>query len=353
MYVSVKRLQDFLLRPETQLKGILNENSRKNRFQKDSFKEEEKEKAEKEEDKIAYDSYAIASNDCTMFDRNHRKYLDTVTNDENGIKTIAHTKEMYAGPGERIHNIKSNRKFIRLENVTAVWRRHIERSQMSGIFEMSTEIGPGLCAIIGKVGSTKSTLLNVILGELAVDVGTITINGSLSYAAQEPWLFDSTIRDNIVFVEDFDERRYKRVIEVCALERDFELLPKGDASIVGERGLTLSGGQKARINLARAIYRQADIYLLDDPLSAVDANVGRHIFEKCIQEFLGGDKICVLVTHQLQYLRNVNHILLMERGRIEAEGPFDTLEKFKKELLHEVEESSIDNAMDSVKKRVI
>lgn len=347
MYVSVKRLQDFLLRPETQPKVVINSNTK----QKDLFSKEPE--AEESEGKVnmAYDD-EIASNKNEMFDKSHRKYSDTITNHGNGIETIAYTKRIYTGPGKRIQNISNNRKFIRLENVTAVWQRHIEPTQMNGIFDVNAEIEPGLCVIIGQVGSGKSTLLNTVLDELVVDVGTITINGSLSYATQEPWLFDSTIRDNIVFVEDFDERRYNRVINACALERDFELLPQGDESIVGERGLSLSGGQKARINLARAIYRQADIYLLDDPLSAVDSNVGRHIFEKCLIEFLA-DKICVLVTHQLQYLKDVNHVILMNGGRIEAEGPFNTLQKFNKELLNEVEESNIDNAVDSVKKQVI
>lgn len=356
--MSVKRLQDFLLRPETQPKGIVTEEPSKTRKDSSSGDEEEI-KVEKNginggKDNMAYSECIKSQNTDEIFDKNHRKYLDTTTNYENGIKTIAFTKRASTfGDGERIQTISNHQKFIRFENVTAVWQRHIERTQMNGIFDMSTEIGPGLCAIIGQVGSSKSTLLNVIMGELSVDVGTITISGSLSYASQEPWLFDSTIRDNIVFVEDFDEQRYKRVIKVCALERDFEQLPNGDASIVGERGISLSGGQKARINLARACYRKADVYLLDDPLSAVDAHVGRHIFEKCIMEFLGEEnKICVLVTHQLQYLSNVNHVILMNRGQIEAEGPFRTLQKINKDLLNQVEESSIDKSVDDIKMKV-
>lgn len=350
MYVSIKRLKNFLLRPETQPKGIVTENPSKKR--EDSQSEEEVDHEEGGKDNMALNECITSPNNNGIFDKNHHKYLDTTTNPQNGVKTIAYTKRVSTlTDGIRIQNVSNRQKFIRFENVTAVWQRHIERSQMNGIFDVSTEIGPGLCAIIGQVGSSKSTLLNVVLGELAIDVGTITINGSLSYASQEPFLFDSSIRDNIVFVEDFDERRYKRVIKVCALERDFELLPHGDASIVGERGISLSGGQKARINLARAIYRDADIYLLDDPLSAVDAHVGRHIFEQCIMEFLGDEnKICVLVTHQLQYLRNVNHVILMDGGQIEAEGPFNKIQKFNKDLLNQVEESSIDNAVDSIKK---
>lgn len=348
VYVSIKRLRDFLLRSETQPKCIVTENTN------EGAEEEEVVDEEGENDNMAFNGSITLPNDNEIFEKHHRKYLDTTTNPENGVQTIAYTERIStACDGQRIQIASDGQAFIRLENVTAVWQRHIERSQMNGIFDMSTEIGPGLCAIVGQVGSGKSTLLNVILGELAVDAGTLTINGSLSYASQEPWLFDSSIRDNIVFVEDFDEWHYKRVVKVCALERDFELLPRGDASIVGERGISLSGGQKARINLARAIYRKADIYLFDDPLSAVDAHVGRHIFDECITEFLAGEnKICVLVTHQLQYLRNVNHVLLMNGGQIEAEGPFNTLQKFNKELLSQVEESSIDKAAESIKMKV-
>lgn len=111
---------------------------------------------------------------------------------------------------------------------------------------------------------------------------------------------------------------------MCSLERDLEILPNGDQTIIGERGINLSGGQKARVNLARAIYKEADIYLLDDPLSAVDAHVGKNIFENCIQGYLA-DKICVLVTHQLQYLKAIENIVLMNMGRVEAVGSYEKL----------------------------
>lgn len=109
------------------------------------------------------------------------------------------------------------------------------------------------------------------------------------------------------------------VVKRCALERDFSLLPHGDKTIVGERGVSLSGGQRARINLARAVYKQADIYLLDDPLSAVDTHVGKQLFEDCIAGYLR-TKMCILVTHQLQYLKEVDHIIILENGVIKAEG---------------------------------
>lgn len=159
-----------------------------------------------------------------------------------------------------------------------------------------------------------------------MDSGDCQINGSISYASQETWLFEGTVRSNIIFIEDFNPIRYKEVVRVCGLERDLKLMPNGDMTAVGERGISLSGGQKARINLARAVYKQADIYLLDDPLSAVDSHVGKNLFHECIREFLK-DKICVLVTHQLQYLKNVNHLLLMYHGRVESQGAYGDVQQ--------------------------
>lgn len=258
-------------------------------------------------------------------------------------------------PRKRIHNADSLKHFISLEGVTAVWKRNeiAKIRQLNGVFNLNATIEPGLVAIVGPVGSGKSTLLNVILGELDLDEGLLTVNGSISYAPQEPWIFSGSVRSNIVFVEDFDEKRYRAVVTACALERDFELLPQGDATEVGEQRSSLSGGQKARVSLARAIYRRADIYLLDDPLSAVDAHVGKHIYEQCINEFLA-DKMCVLVTHQLQYLANVNHVILMNQGSIEAQGPFRTLEQLNYETLAlSQQEDGEQSVIDSFPNKVI
>nr|CAD7399248.1 unnamed protein product [Timema cristinae] len=188
-------------------------------------------------------------------------------------------------------------------------------------------LAPGrLLAIIGPVGAGKSSIVQAILGELPATSGSVTVKGKLSYASQEPWLFAGTVRSNITFGEPYLEDRYKEVILICALERDLELLPHGDMTVVGDRGVSLSGGQRARINLARTVYRCADVYILDDPLSAVDTHVGKHLFEKCISGFLR-DKSCILITHQLQYLEHVHHIIIINEGRIEAEGAFSKLQE--------------------------
>lgn len=181
-----------------------------------------------------------------------------------------------------------------------------------------------LVAVIGPVGAGKSSLIQTVLGELPPESGTVKVNGTLSYASQEPWLFTGTVRQNILFGLAMDKSRYRQVVKKCALERDFELLPYGDKTIVGERGASLSGGQKARISLARAVYRKADIYLLDDPLSAVDTHVGRHLFDQCMRGYLR-DNIVLLVTHQLQFLEQADLIVIMDKGKISAKGTYESM----------------------------
>ncbi|XP_023170245.2 probable multidrug resistance-associated protein lethal(2)03659 isoform X2 [Drosophila hydei] len=183
-----------------------------------------------------------------------------------------------------------------------------------------------LVAVIGPVGAGKSSLIQAILGELRAEAGEVKLNGRCSYAAQEPWLFCASVRDNILFGQPLDRQRYRTVVKMCALERDFELLDQGDKTIVGERGASLSGGQKARISLARAVYRKADVYLLDDPLSAVDTHVGRHLFEKCMREFLRR-KLVILVTHQLQFLEHADLIVIMDKGRVLDIGTYEHMLK--------------------------
>lgn len=235
-------------------------------------------------------------------------------------KTVAKkSPEMHS---KRTQNVLSSEKCVRFENVTAAWN-HFLGNHTNGIFDVNLEIKSGLCAIVGPTGCGKSTLLNVILGELDVNSGSVMINGTISYASQTPWIFEDSIRNNIVFVEDFDEKRYKKVVDVCALKQDFKFLPQGDMTIVSEGGTSLSGGQRARINLARAIYKQSDIYLLDSPLSALDTHVAKHIFEKCFKQFLRG-KVCVLVTHQLEHLNNVQQVIALNNGRIDINGSFES-----------------------------
>ncbi|XP_031344007.1 probable multidrug resistance-associated protein lethal(2)03659 isoform X3 [Photinus pyralis] len=188
-----------------------------------------------------------------------------------------------------------------------------------------------LTALIGAVGCGKSSLFQVIQGELRLSIGQLCVNGSLSCAPQEAWIFSASIRQNILFGSEMDEERYMKVIDCCALETDLKLFPHGDQTIVGERGASLSGGQKARINLARCVYKKADIYLLDDPLSAVDSRVGNHIFENCIRAFLN-EKTVLLATHQLQYLAYVDYVIALDEGAVQMQSSEKELEASKFDL---------------------
>jgi len=211
-----------------------------------------------------------------------------------------------------------------LEKVTAKWNKDENENTLSNI---NMTLKPGhLAAIIGPVGSGKSSIIQAVLGELPNSEGKISVNGSLSYSPQEAWVFGGSIRQNILFGKAFDKELYQKVIECCALVHDINQWEFGDKTLVGERGVALSGGQKARVTLARAIYREADIYLLDDPLSAVDAHVGKHLFQKCIQGFLK-NKTVVLVTHQLQYLQEADEIVVLKQGKVEERGTFQHLIK--------------------------
>ncbi|XP_023241663.1 multidrug resistance-associated protein 4-like [Centruroides sculpturatus] len=208
---------------------------------------------------------------------------------------------------------------IRMDSVTAAWKKGTEPT----LKEISFNVLPGeLVSVIGPVGSGKTSLLMSVLGEIPITSGEVSVKGRISYSSQEAWVFNATIRENILFSEEYQEDKYRKVLHITALEKDISLFPKGDLTIVGERGVIMSGGQKARINLARALYLDADIFLLDDPLSAVDVPVAKHIFEKCIMEYLK-DKICILVTHQVQFLNCASKILALNKDAENNQTPRD------------------------------
>ncbi|CAH1738396.1 unnamed protein product, partial [Aphis gossypii] len=239
-------------------------------------------------------------------------------------------------------------------NVSAKWTASQANNTLENIH---LTINPNrLVAIVGPVGAGKSSLLQAILQELPLIKGSISLRGVVSYASQEPWLFAGSVKQNILFGSPMDEKRYDKVIEVCALMLDLEQFPHGDRTIVGEKGISLSGGQKSRINLARAIYKQADIYLLDDPLSAVDTEVGKHLFEKCINDYLK-EKTCILITHQIQYLINVEHIVIMENAKILAEGSYKQLREsgsyFTKNIEYSSETSILSNVIDKTSADIV
>ncbi|XP_061290366.1 ATP-binding cassette sub-family C member 4-like isoform X2 [Bos javanicus] len=206
---------------------------------------------------------------------------------------------------------------VDVQDFTAFWEKESGSPTLQGL---SFTVRPGeLLAVIGPVGIGKSSLLSAVLGELPPSQGKVSVLGRIAYVSQQPWIFSGTVRSNILFGKKYEKQRYEEVIRACALEEDLQSFEDRDLTEIGDRGTTLSGGQKARINLARAVYQDADIYLLDDPLSAVDAEVSRHLFEQCICQLLT-EKITILVTHHLQYLEGATQILILKDGRMVQKG---------------------------------
>ncbi|XP_055282538.1 ATP-binding cassette sub-family C member 4 isoform X2 [Moschus berezovskii] len=208
---------------------------------------------------------------------------------------------------------------VNVQDFTAFWDKASDTPTLQGL---SFTVRPGeLLAVVGPVGAGKSSLLSALLGELPPSQGQVSVHGRIAYVSQQPWVFSGTVRSNILFGKKYEKERYEKVIKACALKKDLQLLEDGDLTVIGDRGTTLSGGQKARVNLARAVYQDADIYLLDDPLSAVDAEVSRHLFELCICQALH-EKIRILVTHQLQYLKAASQILILKDGKMVQKGTY-------------------------------
>ncbi|KAJ2609708.1 hypothetical protein H4S08_003934 [Coemansia sp. RSA 1365] len=180
-----------------------------------------------------------------------------------------------------------------------------------------------LVAVIGRVGSGKSSLVSAILGDMVKCAGSVSIRGNVAYVPQQAWIMNATLRDNILFGSRYNQGFYDRVIEACALRQDIDMLPAGDMTEIGEKGITLSGGQKARVSLARAVYARADVYILDDPLAAVDAHVGKHIFTHVLgPQGMLKSRARVLVTNAVQYLNSVSKIVMLREGQIVEQDTF-------------------------------
>ncbi|KAI9109391.1 hypothetical protein K1719_019445 [Acacia pycnantha] len=179
-------------------------------------------------------------------------------------------------------------------------------------------------AVCGKVGAGKSSLIHAILGEMPKISGTVKVGGNIAYVSQTSWIQSGTIRDNILFSKPMEKTRYENAIKVCALDKDINAFSHGDLTEIGQRGINLSGGQKQRIQLARAVYNDADIYLLDDPFSAVDAHTAAILFNDCVMTALR-EKTVILVTHQLEFLAQVDKIFVMEGGIVTESGCYEDL----------------------------
>ncbi|KAF9472565.1 multidrug resistance-associated ABC transporter [Pholiota conissans] len=179
--------------------------------------------------------------------------------------------------------------------------------------------------IVGRVGSGKSSVLQALIGEMRRTRGDVAFGGNVSYAPQIHWIRNASLRENVLFGQPDDEDRFREIIRACSLERDLEMLPNGEDTEIGEKGINLSGGQKARVSLARAAYSNSDIVLLDDPLSAVDAYVGKLILENCLLHGPLANRTRILVTHALHVLDKTDYVYVMDNGIIIEQGTYAEL----------------------------
>jgi ATP-binding cassette subfamily C (CFTR/MRP) protein 4 len=222
---------------------------------------------------------------------------------------------------------------ISLRNVTVIL------ADKKILSDVNFDIKKGLTVLTGNTGSGKSVLVMTLLKQYEITEGTLLIEGRLSYASQDSWLFPSTIRQNILFGERYNVQRYQQVLKVCALHHDFNSFEFGDDTVVADRGINLSKGQRTRISLARAIYRESDIYLLDDCLSSLDPLVADFIFKNCIRKFLA-DKLVVLITYNENFIRQADNVINMNQN-----GPIVSI-KASTEAIEEIEnESPIENVL--------
>ena len=225
---------------------------------------------------------------------------------------------------------KKRKGSIKLTNVTCKVNTENTSLVKSLSFEAKDD---DFLVITGPVGSGKSTFLSVIAGEMPVTEGNVQCCGTTAYVPQMPWVFSGTLRENILFGRPFDSDKFIQTIRACALEEDIQGFPDKDQAIVGERGDTLSGGQQVRIGLARAVYADCDIYLLDNPLAALDMNVSIHIFKHCILGLLS-NKVRLMVSHQESHMKFSNQVIVLHNGSMIDKGTF--MELKEKETLKEI-----------------
>lgn len=394
--VSMKRLENFIRESEVNSENLIKEESNEIAIKIDNISftwgkpnEEKEEEKEKKDDKkvnkktkvnpidknISTKDTKINSENESFINDTNKSNLDQseITNNKtfdniNGIndKSIIIINE----EKEKINSNNENKDTINIKGnetksfVTPVLKNiniEIKKGEFVGIFG---EVGSGKSSLIQSIMNNLLIFENLKANEIEInkentndkveDNKKIAINGSLSYTAQSPWIQNETIENNIIFFSPFDEKRYKEVIKVSQLEADLEILPGKDKTEIGEKGINLSGGQKARVSLARSIYAQKDIYLFDDPISALDADVGKKVFNECFMRYLS-EKTRILVTHNIQYLRNFDRILWLSEGEIAYNGNFEGLEneKIYKEFTKDLKNLVISKKNENERKKSI
>ena len=254
----------------------------------------------------------------TSSDRSSKKETEIEDENPSEMKRSSEDSQKTVGGASTADELQ-DQKTLRVRNLA---HKQMDREDSYTLqdIEFCTP-GNSLTVITGSVGSGKSTLLSVIAGEVLCTHGEVSCRGTLAYVPQTAWAFSGTIRDNILFGLPYDDSKYIRVIEACALTDDIQQFPDTDQTLVGQRGVVLSGGQRARISLARAVYANADVYLLDDPLSAVDLRVGQHIFEKCIKQLLR-NKTRMMTSHHEDHMKDADEVIVLCKGRVLEKGSF-------------------------------
>lgn len=246
----------------------------------------------------------------------------------------------------RSETVEAGEESVRIRDGTFTWNKNEERNVLHDI-NFTAHKGELSC-IVGRVGAGKSSMLQSLLGDIYKLKGEVVVRGATAYVAQSPWVMNATVRENIVFGHRWDAGFYERTIHACALTEDFATLPDGDETQVGERGISLSGGQKARLTLARAVYARADIYLLDDVLSAVDSHVGRHIIDHVLgPKGLLATKTRILATNSIPVLLEAHFIVLLRDGRIIERGTYEQLMAMKGEIAALIKTASSEESSGS------
>ncbi|KAI3985480.1 hypothetical protein MKX01_033794 [Papaver californicum] len=232
------------------------------------------------------------------------------------VSCFLHQKDIQAN---YIKELPSTSKVaIDIQNGNFSW----SSSETPTLKDVNLQVVNGMMVgVCGTVGSGKSSLLSCILGEMKNLSGEIRLRGRKAYVSQSPWIQSGNIEENILFGKEMDREKYGRVLEACSLEKDLDVLPFGDQTIIGERGINLSGGQKQRIQIARALYQDAEIYLFDDPFSALDAHTGTHLYKECLLNFLKS-KTVIYTTNQVEFLPSADLILVLKEGKITQSGTY-------------------------------
>ncbi|KAI8916137.1 P-loop containing nucleoside triphosphate hydrolase protein [Gorgonomyces haynaldii] len=264
-----------------------------------------------------------------LFSKGYQMTSDAIVSANRIERYLKQAPKLEVEPGPTINALNDPRVMVYLKEATFSWNPFSKEAQ-SCLKKVELKLRKGeLTGVCGPVGSGKSSLIYAILGELHLQSGSLGMRQArVAYVSQTPWLVTGSIKTNILFGQPMRHDWFNEVIKACNLDQDFQQMPEREMTFVGERGAALSGGQRARVALARAVYADADIYLLDDPLAAVDPKVGKHLFEKCFRGLLR-KKAVLLTSHLINYIRQCDQIVLIEQGYTKGHGTFEKVKSME------------------------